>query len=541
MTPEQFAPSLRALRRIVAERLGAVEITTAAQETRTGHDGLAPFGLDEVGAPDQQADALVGAILEPLGPRQRGELAQAAETVSRLLEASAVVIEAADPAAAEASEAIGAYYRTLDTRFDTGFAPDRSLPAEADALRPPAGVLLVATLHGKAVGCVAVMTEEPGVGHLRRMWVSPEMRGVGLGRRLLAAAESAAVDLGARIVRLETHRSLTEAIGLYRSAGYREVAPFNDEPYAHHWFEKALGEEPPRPVGFVGLGIMGLPMARRLAGAGVPLVVWNRTPREDAALAAAGAQWAESVDAVFARCDTVVMMLRDEDAVDAVLRGSPDGIAALVAGRTVVQMGTVSPAYSQVLAREVEQAGGRYVEAPVSGSRVPAQEGGLVAMVAGPPEAVRDVQPILEPMCASITPCGEVPSALTMKLAVNVFLIALVTGLAEAFHFARRHGLDPDVLRGVLDAGQMASPISRVKTAKLVADDFAPQAAITDVHKNAALIVDAAATAGATVPLSRVCEALYREAVERGDGAIDMIGVVRAFGARRQTSEGEAP
>ena len=108
-------------------------------------------------------------------------------------------------------------------------------------LTPPAGLLLVATLHGFAVGCGALKfhaTGEPT--EIKRMWVSPSVRGLGLGGRLLAELERHALVRGVTTVRLETNRSLTEAIGLYRSRGYHEVPAFNDEPYAHHWFEKEL-------------------------------------------------------------------------------------------------------------------------------------------------------------------------------------------------------------------------------------------------------------------------------------------------------------
>jgi 3-hydroxyisobutyrate dehydrogenase-like beta-hydroxyacid dehydrogenase len=285
-------------------------------------------------------------------------------------------------------------------------------------------------------------------------------------------------------------------------------------------------------IGFIGLGIMGRPMALRLARAGTPLVVWNRSPEPADELADAGAEVAASVADVFARCRTAIVMLRNEGVVDEVLRGVPGGLAALVPGRTIVGMGTLSPGFSAALAAEVEAAGGDYVEAPVSGSRKPAEDGELVAMIAGRPGPVDRVTPILDPRCATVTACGAVPGGLTMKLAVNVFLIAVMTGLAESFHFAETHGLDAALLRTVLDGGQMSSPISRVKTAKLVADDLGPQAAISDVLMNAQLVVDAARAAGVATPILDVCRTLYAEAVADGDGAIDAVGVIRAIGRR---------
>ncbi|MFH9087307.1 NAD(P)-dependent oxidoreductase [Streptomyces sp. NPDC017673] len=289
-------------------------------------------------------------------------------------------------------------------------------------------------------------------------------------------------------------------------------------------------------VGFIGLGVMGRPMALRLASAGTPLVVWNRTPERTEPLRAAGAEVAADAGAVFARAEVVLLMLADETATDAVLgRGTP-GLAARVAGRTVVHMGTTSPEYSHALETEIRAAGGRYVEAPVSGSRVPAEQGQLVAMLAGEEAAVAAVRPLLAPMCREAFACGAVPGALLMKLAVNIFLITQVTGLTEAFHFAERQGLDRRLFLDVLDAGPMASGVSRMKAPKLRERDFAVQAAALDVLKNNRLIAEAARKARLASPLLDVCHILFEETVAQGYGGEDMVAVLRAIEARTAES-----
>ena len=294
-----------------------------------------------------------------------------------------------------------------------------------------------------------------------------------------------------------------------------------------------------RYVGFVGLGVMGQPMALNLARAGTPLVVWNRTPGRCEPLAAAGAEIAADPAEVFDRADDIVfLMLADETAMDAVLGRGTQDFAARVAGHTVVHMGTTSAEYSAGLQDDIRAAGGRYVEAPVSGSRLPAEQGKLVGMLAGDTDAVDVVRPLLAPVCKETFGCGAVPGALLMKFSVNLFLITLVTGLAEAFHFADRHGLDQRLLRDVLDAGPMASSVSRVKGPKLVTRDFTVQAAAADVLKNNRLIAEAAREAGVASPLLDVCHALYGETVERGYGGEDMVAVVHALEAR---TEGAAP
>ncbi|WP_067177915.1 NAD(P)-dependent oxidoreductase [Microtetraspora niveoalba] len=285
-------------------------------------------------------------------------------------------------------------------------------------------------------------------------------------------------------------------------------------------------------VGFIGLGVMGLPMALNLARSGTATVVWNRTTARSEPLRAAGAAVADGPREVFDRARVVILMLADGAAVDSVLgRGTPR-FAANVAGRTIVHMGTTSPGYSRGLEADVRAAGGRYVEAPVSGSREPAEAGRLVAMLAGERAAVEEVRPLLRPMCHESFVCGPVPNALVMKLSVNLFLITLITGLTEAYHFADRYGLDRRQFLDVLDAGPMASGVSRMKAPKLMDGDFAVQAAALDVLKNNRLIAEAARERDLASPLLDVCHALYAETVALGHGGSDMVAVLRAIEAR---------
>ena len=145
-----------------------------------------------------------------------------------------------DPAHPNARYCIQSYFSELDRRFDTGFDPSKSIPADDDELRLPAGLLLVATLGGEPIGCGALKFHDGAPAELKRMWVADSARGLGIGRRLLSELEHHADEHGVDTIRLETNKTLVEAIALYRSAGYVEVSAFNDEPYAHHWFEKHL-------------------------------------------------------------------------------------------------------------------------------------------------------------------------------------------------------------------------------------------------------------------------------------------------------------
>jgi ribosomal protein S18 acetylase RimI-like enzyme len=210
---------------------GLVEVVAAA-DGRVRTVRLTPAGAVERDELDRRSDDLAAGMLAPLDEAQRDRLVAAMGVVERLLVASMVRVAPADPDQPEARACLDAYAAELAARFDNGFDPARSNPA--DGL-----LLLVATLHSAAVGCGALRFRD-AYAEVKRMWVAPSVRGLGLGRRLLAELEATAADRGVHTLRLETNKALTEAIALYRSAGYREVAPFNDETYAHHWFEKEI-------------------------------------------------------------------------------------------------------------------------------------------------------------------------------------------------------------------------------------------------------------------------------------------------------------
>lgn len=292
-------------------------------------------------------------------------------------------------------------------------------------------------------------------------------------------------------------------------------------------------------IGFLGLGVMGRPMAGNLARAGTPLIVWSRTAAHCAEARALGAEQAATPDEVFARAEVVILMLADESAIDTVLGRATTVFSGRIAGHTVVHMGTTSPEYSRRLGADIRAAGGDYLEAPVSGSRVPAENGELVVMLAGEPTVIDRVRPLLAPMCRHAFECGAVPGALLMKLAVNLYLITMVTGLAEAAHFAERQGLDLARLAAILDAGPMASSVSRIKAQKLVLRDFDVQAAAADVLKNNQLVADAARAAGIASPLLDACHELYAETVELGHAQEDMASVICAIEARTTAGPAE--
>ncbi len=238
----------RLLRSLERQRLVAVKGT--ADDGRARRVRLTKAGRAERATLDHLADGFARSLLLPLSDGQRTRLTSAMAEVERLLLASMVTIRVADPSSAAARWCFEQYFAELDARFDRGFDPARSTTVAAHDLIPPSGLLLIAWLRHEPVGCGALKRHGRAPAEIKRMWLAPPTRGLGVGHRLLAELENQAREAGASGVQLETNRALTEAIALYRRSGYREVPAFNDEPYAHHWFEKRLqGRERATPPG----------------------------------------------------------------------------------------------------------------------------------------------------------------------------------------------------------------------------------------------------------------------------------------------------
>ena len=222
------------------QRDGLVEQRPNPADGRTKRLRLTRAGRSELRTLDRISDQLAASALAPLTGEQRARLLGAQAEVRQLLAISMVSIEPEDPASADARWCLNHYFAELGERFEESFDPGRTLPADAADLIPPSGAFLVARFNGQPAGSGALKTLSPGVGELMRMWVDRPHRGLGIGARILEALEEQAIALGHERVRLYTNRSLAEARAMYRARGYVEIARYNDDPYANHWFEKRL-------------------------------------------------------------------------------------------------------------------------------------------------------------------------------------------------------------------------------------------------------------------------------------------------------------
>ena len=223
------------------ERQGLVEMEAGAPDRRVRRARLTVAGKRERRDLDRLSDEHAASMLTPLDATQRTRLQAAMAEVERLLRASLIEIEIADPASEDVRGCLDQYFAELAERFEGGFDRTQTPQISPEELTPPNGLVLVARLRGRPVGCGSLLFHGRAPAYLKRMWISPDVRGAGLGRRLLLELERHAARVGGvSVVQLETNRVLTEAIALYRATGYVEVERFNDETYAHHWFEKRV-------------------------------------------------------------------------------------------------------------------------------------------------------------------------------------------------------------------------------------------------------------------------------------------------------------
>jgi DNA-binding MarR family transcriptional regulator len=232
----QLSRMLRAL-----ESDGLVTVTPSEVDGRVRVARLTEQGLAELDVIEERSDELAASILDPLAEEERAELVRAMRTVERLIASSLVELRTVDPDEPDAQRCLRAYVAELNRRApERGFDPTKGSTAARHEVLWPHGAFVVMYLRGEPVGCGAVKHHPGHVSDVKRMWIAESARGLGLGRRLLEHLEGIARKHGSREARLETGDVLGEAIALYRSAGYAEVEPFNDEPFADRWFTKPL-------------------------------------------------------------------------------------------------------------------------------------------------------------------------------------------------------------------------------------------------------------------------------------------------------------
>jgi len=272
------------------------------------------------------------------------------------------------------------------------------------------------------------------------------------------------------------------------------------------------------PVGFIGLGIMGRPMAGHILRAGFPLTVFNRTSGRADELAAAGARIADSPAAVASAADVVVVMVTDSADVEEVIAGPSGILSAARKGAVVVDMSTIAPATERRLAERLRERGADLVDAPVSGGDVGAKNATLAIMAGGDAAALERARPVLQCLGKSITHCGPVGSGQLAKLCNQILVSVTLLGVSEAITFARKSGLDPEVMLRAVGGGAAASWQLANLGPRILNDDVAPGFMVDLMQKDLRLVEEAGAEAGTPLPATSLVRQLFRAAQARGEG-----------------------
>ncbi|MFP4517334.1 MAG: NAD(P)-dependent oxidoreductase [Desulfovibrionales bacterium] len=280
-------------------------------------------------------------------------------------------------------------------------------------------------------------------------------------------------------------------------------------------------------IGFLGLGIMGRAMASNVLKAGYELVVYNRTREKALPLEKAGARVAGSPREATEESDVLLIMVTGPEAVDTILWGEQGAGEALAPGKTVVNMSSVSPAYTRSLAERVLQTGAGFIDAPVSGSKAPAEQGTLVILAGGHEAEVRELEPLLLTMGKKVVHCGEHSKGATMKMTVNLLLGVMLEGLAEAMAFGEKAGLSKEMILDTVMAGPMSCGLFQLKEEMLRKGEYPTQFPLKHMFKDLRFVLETAYETGASTPAAHGVIQPYAAADAMGLGDEDFAAVVK--------------
>jgi 3-hydroxyisobutyrate dehydrogenase-like beta-hydroxyacid dehydrogenase len=284
-------------------------------------------------------------------------------------------------------------------------------------------------------------------------------------------------------------------------------------------------------IGFTGMGIMGQPMALNILRAGYELMVYNRTKDKTLPLAEAGALVAETPATMAAWADVIIFMLTGPEAIDAVIYGEKGVLSAQRSGKVIINMSTVSPAYSRTLNNCLQPGGLDYIDAPVSGSKKPAVDGSLIILAGGPRELVNTLEPLFLSMGQKVVYCGEAGQGSAMKMTVNLLLGVMLEGLCESLNMAQQLKLETGLVLDTILAGPLGCGLFRLKNDMLQQNDFPVQFPLKHMAKDLRFVLQTADEAGAAVPAGHAVFQLYRQGVGLGNGDLDFAAVKKTLEA----------
>ncbi|MFO8032614.1 MAG: NAD(P)-dependent oxidoreductase [Desulfohalobiaceae bacterium] len=283
-------------------------------------------------------------------------------------------------------------------------------------------------------------------------------------------------------------------------------------------------------IGFAGMGIMGRAMAENVLHAGFDLTVYNRSKEKCSGLQEKGARVADTPLQLARDCDVIVLMLTGPEAIEELLWSRDNGAAqALSEQKTLINMSSVSPAYTRDLHSKLQSTGCTFLDAPVSGSKKPAEEATLVILAGGQEQAVQAQTPLLQSMGKKVVHCGHVGQGSMMKMAINLLLGVMMEGLTEMINFGRQGGLSLESMLEVVQSGPLNCGLYNLKEPMLRDDEYPTQFPLKHMTKDLKFVADTAYEQGANVPAAQAALQLYRTAWGQDHGDLDFAAVIKAL------------
>jgi 3-hydroxyisobutyrate dehydrogenase-like beta-hydroxyacid dehydrogenase len=282
-------------------------------------------------------------------------------------------------------------------------------------------------------------------------------------------------------------------------------------------------------IGFMGLGIMGTPMSANLMKAGYPVTVYNRSPEKAESLVKQGAGLASTPEALAQAADIVIAMVTGPEALDNLLWGENGAGKALNSSKVFINMSSVSPRSTRELESQLSPTGVMFIDAPVSGTKKPAEEGTLVILAGGPEDKVKELEPLFLAMGKKVIYCGPVGQGSMMKMFINLLLGIMMGGFAEVLNFGRLGGLKMEAMLETVFAGAMNSPMFQVKAANMKEKKYPAAFPFKHLSKDLKFLVDTAYELEAPVPLGQMLLHLYRAGVAQGYGDEDISAIARVL------------
>jgi 3-hydroxyisobutyrate dehydrogenase len=279
-------------------------------------------------------------------------------------------------------------------------------------------------------------------------------------------------------------------------------------------------------VAVLGTGIMGSAMARNLLSDGIKVRAWNRSREKAEPLKEDGAEIAESPADAARGADFLLTMLADADVIEEAVDG--DVLSGLAEGGVWLQMSTVGEEGNARLSETAKEYGVPYVDAPVLGTKQPAEQGQLVVLASGPEEVRERSEPIFDAVGSKTVWLGEAGAGSRLKLVVNNWIVGLLGVLAETVAFSKTIGVDPARFLETIEGGPLGLPYAQLKGNMMIEEDFPTSFSATLARKDAALVLDAAEENGLPMPVAEAVAARFDEAIRAGHGGEDMAAVYRA-------------